>query len=1015
MGNSDEAANHTGGPSGEADTVAGPADGMQAAIGRNHATFPIVGLGASAGGLKAFAEFFAGMPAVGDPGMAFVLVQHLAPDHKSSLVELIRRYTRMPVCEVEDGMEVQRNCVYIIPPNRDLAFLNGTLQLLEPVAARGHRLPIDFFFRSLAQDLRERAIGIVLSGTGSDGMLGVRAIKGEGGMVMAQEPVSAEYDGMPRSAITTGQVDYVMPPAEMPVQLVAYVAQLFGRPVKTASYPNSGDENALKKIIILLRSQAGHDFSQYKVSTIHRRIERRMAFLRIETKEDYVKHLQQMPDETDALFRDLLIGVTSFFRDPDAFQALEQQIIPRILANKPAGAVIRLWSVGCSTGEEAYSLAMLLQEGMAARQQQYPVQIFATDIDSQAIATARTGRYPASIAADLSRERLGRFFTADPDGSTYRVSAALRDMLVFSEQDLVQHPPFSRLDLISCRNIMIYMGLELQKKLIPMFHHALNPDGMLFLGTSETVGDFTNLFTPLDRKAKLYLRTSLSTNAQTAARAWLAPRLTPQDLGLPQPVGVVASPGRSPLRDLTEQELLLQVVPAAVLVTGQGDILYQHGRTGMYLEPAPGEAKVNNILSMAREGLRCDLVLALHKAAKSDAPVRYPGLRVKTNGHYTLVDLCVRPVASAPGTTREPPLFLVILQEAPGEAKPGPAAGVDANAGEAPEAQADLVALRQELRVKEESLRIVNEELESFNEELRSANEEMQSLNEELQSSNEELETSKEEMQSVNEELTTLTGELQSKVTDLSRANNDLNNLLAGTGIATIFLDHKLCIVRFTPMAARMVNLIQSDVGRPVAHLTSCLAGYDSLTTDAQAVLDTLIPKEISVATATGSWYALRIQPYRTLDNVIEGVVLTFVDVTEMKRMQEALREANALQHLAAIARDAQDAMVVQGLDGRIRLWNPAAVRQYGWSEAEAMAMPDRERIPPELREAAAAKVLALNRGEALEPYRTSRIAKDGSIKEVSMTWTALVDEAGSRYALATTECLLATQSRDGA
>ncbi|HEY5466537.1 MAG TPA: chemotaxis protein CheB, partial [Clostridia bacterium] len=468
--------------------------------------FPVVGIGASAGGLAAFEAFFSGMPAHADPGMAFVLVQHLAPDHKSMLTELIRRYTRMEVFEVVDGMAVKPNCAYIIPPNFDMAFLNGVLHLMEPSAPRGQRLPIDFFFRSLAQDQHERAVCIILSGTGSDGTLGLQAIKSEGGLVMVQKPDSTEYDGMPRSAIATGLVDYELSPAEMPAQLIAYMTHAFVNPARIAKSPPPKTESALKKIFILLRSQTGHDFSQYKPSTIHRRIERRLAVHQIDTMEEYVKYLQQTPAEVVALFRDLLIGVTGFFRDPEAFLALEKTVIPRLFADKSAGDSIRVWSPGCSTGEEAYSIAMLLQEHQDTLKQAYKVQVFATDIDSQAIAAARTGRYPADISATLSPERLARFFTAESDGGMYRINKGIRDMLIFSEQDVLKDPPFSRLDLISCRNLLIYINGGIQKKLISLFHYALNPGGLLFLGTSETVSDSDEMFTALDRKMKIFQR-----------------------------------------------------------------------------------------------------------------------------------------------------------------------------------------------------------------------------------------------------------------------------------------------------------------------------------------------------------------------------------------------------------------------------------------------------------------------------------------------------------------------------
>ena len=963
--------------------------------------FPVVGIGASAGGLAAFEAFFSGMPADVDPGMAFVLVQHLAPDHKSILTDLIRRYTRMQVFEVEDGMKVLPNCAYIIPPNYDMAFLNGTLQLLAPSAPRGQRLPIDFFFRSLAQDQHERAICIVLSGTGSDGTLGVRAIKGEGGMAMAQNPASTEYDGMPRSAISTGLVDYELPPAEMPAQLIAYVARVFGRLSSRLVSPQSSRvENALKKIFILLRAQTGHDFSQYKPSTINRRIERRMAIHQIGTMDGYVKYIQQAPAEVEALFRDLLIGVTNFFRDPEAFRALEEQIIPKLFAGKPASSVIRIWVPGCSTGEEAYSIAILIAERQEAMKQSFQVQVFATDIDSHAIATARTGLYPSSIAADITPERLKHFFTAEPGGSSYRIHKGIRDMLVFSEQNVIKDPPFSKLDLISCRNLLIYMGGELQKKLMPLFHYALNQGGFLFLGTSETVGEFMDLFSALDRKQKLYQRRDDIYGAHYMTLGRFLPPMTAIEAALPRPHAKTAAFKKLPLRELTEQALLQQVVQAGALVNGHGDILYLHGRTGMCLEPAPGETGTNNILKMAREGLRRDLTTALHKAVGIKDTVRCPGLRVKTNGDTTTVNLTVRPVPTGPAATGEPPLYLVILEEAP--AYGGEQLTVDSD--QQADTDMQVAALKKELRAKEEYLQTANEELETSNEELKSSNEEMQSVNEELQSTNEELETSKEELQSVNEELATVNNELQTKVSDLSRANDDMNNLLAGTGIATVFVDHRLHILRFTPTATRIINLILSDIGRPVGHIVSNLAGYDRLVEDTQAVLDTLIPKEVEVQAITGVWYVMRITPYRTLDNVIEGAVITFVDISEMKKTREALQKANDLLRLAVVVRDAHDAITVQDLEGRIIAWNPGAVRVYGWSEAEALSMNIRDRTPKGLREEELAMVLKLSRAEILEPYRTQRIAKDGRIVKVWLTATALVNEAGQMYAIATTE-----------
>lgn len=731
-----------------------------------------------------------------------------------------------------------------------------------------------------------------------------------------------------------------------------------------------------------------------------------MAVHQVDVIDSYVKFLQQTPVEVEALFRDLLIGVTNFFRDPEAFEVLEKQVIPKLFDGKPAGAVVRAWSAGCSTGEEAYSIAILLQERLELLRQSFKVQVFATDIDSRAIATARAGIYPASIVDDISPERLARFFTVEPDGSAYRVHKSIRDMLVFSEHDLIKDPPFSKLDLISCRNLMIYMSTDLQKKLIALFHYALMPGGMLFLGTSETVGEFGELFAVLDRKSKAYQRKEDFQGEKRAALGRFLshrPTATAREVAQPLTAGQAAPAAKLSLRQLTEQTLLQQVTPTGALVNGQGDILYLHGRTGMFLEPAPGDAGINNILKMAREGLRRDLATALHKAANSKERVHAQGLRVKTNGHFSQVNLTVCPVVHGSAAALESPLFVVILEEAPAvEAHAGPI--VASQEGRSLDVSAQIAELNEELQAKEEHLHSANEALETSNEELKSSNEEMQSMNEELQSTNEELETSKEELQSINEELATVNTELQTKVTDLSRANNDMNNLLAGTGIATVFVDHDLRILRFTPPATLIINLIRSDVGRPVGHIVSNLVGYDRLVADVQTVLKTLIPKEVDVLTEEGKSYTLRILPYRTLENVIEGAVITFVEITEIVRTREALRKANELLRLAVVVRDAFDAITVQDLDGRILAWNPGAVRMYGWTELEALKMNVRDRIPAALQEQALASVRQLSQAETLEPCQTQRIAKDGSIKAVSLTSTALVNESGHMYAIATTE-----------
>jgi two-component system, chemotaxis family, CheB/CheR fusion protein len=928
-----------------------------AAATDKNAPFPIVGLGASAGGLAAFEAFFSGIPADADPGMSFVLVQHLAPDHKSLLADLVRRYTRMQVEEVEDGMPVKVNCAYIIPPNRDMALLGGVLHLMEPVSPRGQRMPIDFFFRSLAQDLHERAICVVLSGTGTDGSLGVRAVKGEGGMAMVQKPETTEYDGMPLSAIATGLVDFALAPAEMPATIRAYVSHAFSEQNKSHLAVPAEPGSTMKKILILLRAGSGHDFSKYKTSTVERRIRRRMAVQQLVSMDEYLRYVQQSQSELDALFNDLLIGVTSFFRDSEAFSALEELVIPQLLPDEVAESVIRVWVPACSTGEEAFSIAMLLAEYQHEKKCSLPVQIFATDIDARAIAVARKGIYPVSIAADLSRERLARFFIPEPDGTSYRIHRNIRDMVVFSEQDVIKDPPFSRIDLISCRNMLIYMNAELQKKLIPLFHYSLNPGGFLFLGSSETIGDFDELYTVKDRKLKIYQRKepvpgrsgleggrspySGSISGLTTLAVNQAGTQAGQVSGSPGTRLTMKGGGSSSLRELTEQAMLQYLAPAGALVDGSGDILYLLGRTGSYLEPAPGQAGVNNILRMAREGLQQILTSGLRKAMLSRKPVTYPRLRVRTNGDFSLVNLTIRPLLRNTGSAMEMPLYLVIFEDEPSsdEASDSDSARAfpDANpssllVGNDPDDKAVITALRDELQAKEEYLQASREELQSSNEELKSSNEEMQSINEELQSTNEELETSKEELQSANEELTTINAELQTKLADLSRVNNDMNNLLAGTDIGTIFVDHRLCILRFTPAATRIINLIQSDVGRPMGHIVSRLKEYDNLLSDTRIVLDTLIPKEVEVQTIDGAWFLMRILPYRTLENVIEGAVLTFVETSATKAAQEALRlaemrivEAEARQHMAeAVVATVREPLVLLDADLRVVMANQA-------------------------------------------------------------------------------------------
>lgn len=884
---------------------------------------PIVGIGASAGGLAAFEAFFSGMPADKKPGMAFVLVQHLAPDHKSMLTELISRSTKMRVFEVEDGMTTMVDCVYIIPPNRGLILDKGVLRLLDPPEQRGIRTPIDEFFCSMARELGEKAVCIVLSGTGSDGAKGIEEIKSHGGLVMAQRPEHLTFDGMPRSAIATGLTDFVLDPEEMPTALIQHM----GLPRKPHTPPSMTDQTILA-FCELLHSQTGHDFSQYKKNTLIRRIERRMAQQNINRATDYLHHLRNTPAELQNLFRDLLIGVTSFFRDPEVFTTIKGKIIPKLFAGKPSGGTVRIWICGCSSGEEAYSFAILLREYEQSVSKNFNIQVFATDIDQEAIQHARSGFYPPEIADNISPERLTRFFTREPDGR-YRVKKELRDLLIFSEQDVIKDPPFSRIDLISCRNLLIYLNAPLQKKLITLFHYALTPKGFLVLGNSETAGEPGPLFSTVDRKHKLYRRQENPGGSPHAHLCRFISTQTNSVLPIQAPLATPPKNNGLNLRKLTEQTILAHYGIAAVLINSYGDILHIYGRTGRYLEPAAGDAEMN-ILAMAREGLRPGLANALYRAVSRMKPVHISELQVKTNGGFSAVNLTLRP-ALFPGAPPKSALFLAILEE-PSQSPAPSEAGILSAGGEAepplPQTKnGQIEALEKELRAKDEYLQSTIEEMNTSLEELKSTNEELQSVNEELQSSNEELETSKEELQSINEEMTTVNAELQGKVSELANANNDMNNLLSGTGIATLFVDHTLRIVRFTPSTTKLINLIQADINRPVGHIVTNLTGYDRLVEDLQDVLRDLSPREVEVQTKTGTWFLMRMSPYRTLENVIQGAVITFTDITELRQARTSAEESRLLVRI--IMENVRESVLLLDESLKIVAANPAFHRAF--------------------------------------------------------------------------------------
>jgi two-component system CheB/CheR fusion protein len=846
------------------------------AADKKEQAFPIVALGASAGGLKAFEQFFPNMPP--DSGMGFVLIPHLDPDHISLLPDLLRKYTKMTVIQAGDGIKVQANCIYVIPPNREMAIMHGTLLLTEPAARHGLRLPIDTFFLALANDRKERAIAIILSGNGSDGTLGLRAIKAEGGIAMVQDPDTAEYDSMPRNALQTGLVDYSLAPEKMPAELIKYVKHPYLKAIPGTVAVADRTSDALRKIFYLLRMQTGHDFSLYKTNTIRRRIERRMSIQQVENISQYLRLLQQNSQEVAILFKEILIGVTNFFRDAEAFEALSKRLIKETLADKPKDYSMRVWVPGCSSGEEAYSIAIVLRECADKLKRNCNVQIFATDIDPDAINAARAGFYPASIVANVTAARLKRFFAKE--GHSYRIKKEIREIVVFAVQDLIKDPPFTKLDLLSCRNLLIYFDAALQKKLLPLFHYALQPDGILFLGPSESIGGASDLFTLIDKKWKL-LKPKGSRFVPESVTSFPA-GISRGDVG-----GSLGQGEKSEGKDLVfskaaEKMLLDEYAPPSVLIRPDGEILYAHGRTGKYLELAQGRASLN-ILEMA-EGIRHELEPLIRKAETQKKQVSMEGLQVKANGEFQRLNLTVKPLHQ---TQAIGDLMIVAFEEiAPKTTKSRKAKAL----GGAKAAER-ILQLEQELQYSREHLQTTIEDLETANEELKSANEELQSTNEESQSTNEELETSKEEMQSLNEELVTVNAELQCRIDELSSANDDMKNLFDASKIAMIFLDQKLCIRRFTKETTKIINLIPTDVGRPVCDIVANLEVAD-LAGDAREVMDSLVAKEKNLRSRDGHWYLMRILPYRTVDNVIDGVVVTLSDITELKRAEDLINEA---------------------------------------------------------------------------------------------------------------------------
>ncbi|MHB1605170.1 MAG: chemotaxis protein CheB [Leptospirales bacterium] len=881
----------------------------------------IVGIGASAGGLEAFEQFFTHMTS--DSGLGFVLVSHLDPGHVSMLTEILQRVTSMPVIEVQNGMKVKPNSVHVIPPNRDMIISQGTLKLSMPSMPRGQRLPIDIFLRSLAKDQGEKAIGIILSGTGTDGTLGLRDIHNIGGLSFVQDPATAKYNGMPSSAIKAGYFSHILPVEKMPETLLEV---LHLQTIRHAIPVTQDETIGITQILMLLRSSTGNDFSRYKKSTIGRRIERRMLQNNIEQTELYLRYLKEFPAEVQCLFKELLINVTSFFRDPVAFRVLAESILPKLLEDKPEDYVFRVWVPGCSTGEEVYSIAILLQEFMDKTHQNFKVQIYGTDLDDDAISEARTGVYLPNITQDLSPDRLRRFFIKE--NTFYRVKKEIRDMVVFAVQNVIKDPPFTKLDILSCRNLLIYLESDLQNRLVLAFHYSLKPGGVLFLSPSESTGNHTDLFTPLSRKWKIYqsVHPADSTHAVMASGlSWTLPSAgkLPED--------AMNKVKETNFAELTRRILLHSYAPASVVTDLKGEILFVHGDTGKYLGLSPGHPTMN-VVDMARDGLKMELRNAIQSAAKLNEPTLNQELSIKTNDSLQSVSLSVRPIQNS---DTNQVLLLITFQDI---SPPIIDKTVRGKHGTGKIEKHRVEELERGLALAKENLQITIEEQQASNEELKSTNEELQSTNEELQSTNEELETSKEELQSINEELITVNAELQGKIEQLNNMQNDMKNLLDNISVGTIFLDEQMNIRRFSREAGKIYRLIDSDMGRPLADIKSNLLDPDdNLISSAKSVLASLAPIECEVQTVGNNWFLVRIQPYRTLDNIIQGVVMSFTDITQRIK-------ADLLQNERELAEDivntVREPLVVMDSSLKIVSASRSFYREFRMKETETIGQP---------------------------------------------------------------------------
>jgi two-component system CheB/CheR fusion protein len=856
--------------------------------------FPIVGIGASAGGLEAFEKFFKTCPP--ETGMAFVLVSHLSPHHHSLLTEILQRITTMVVTQVVDQDRVVPNHVYVIPPDSDMALLHGVLQLSKTDTVHGLHLPIDGFFRSLADDQAEQSIGIILSGTASDGTLGLRAIHGAGGVCIVQTPATAKYDGMPKSAINSGYATHILNVEAMPAMLQELSQESSNR-IKVSPQLTNKTLSSLNQILLQIRTITGHDFSLYKKSTIARRIERRMVLNHIEDMAVYARFLKQNANEVHCLFSDMLINVTSFFRNAEAFVTLKQHILPPLLADKPADSVFRVWVAGCSTGEEAYSIAIVLRELMDEMHKDFKVQIYATDLDENVINRARSGNYPTGIMPDVGPDRLLRFFIRNESG--YKIKKKIREMVVFAVQSVIKDPPFTNLDLLSCRNLLIYLEQEQQNRLIPIFHYALKPGAVLFLSNSESATNHPQLFKLLDRKWQFYQ--AQKTKVKLSLSQFGNIPMPNKDSLVPQTI-TTKKVSATNVAELSNRILMQSYVPASVTTDAKGNILYVHGDTSPYLRTPSGPV-TTNIVDMALEGLQLPLRIALQAARKGKPTLSREVLINKKEGMLRAnfsVRLLPLPVSEASDDER---LLLVSFQEVLGQsvAKHRRGKSVAKNrqskTDKASQDNRHTEYLEHELVYAREDQQATVKELQTANQELQSANEELQSANEELQSTNEEMDTSKEELQSLNEETVMINSELYAKIDQLSVSQNDQKNLMDNVNTGILFLDHELNIRSYTREALKAYRLNTTDIGRSLADISSNLHGVNLLP-ELNGVLETQNPREIEVQSNDGIYYLARIQPYRTVDEVVEGVVLSLTDIDILRKTTIKLTELELVQQL---------------------------------------------------------------------------------------------------------------------